>query len=297
MEFEYDRHYDLTDLLNFEDLDVLQTVKDNPYLLVGSYFDLLSRFLNLAPNVLSSLFKIALFKGNTSDYYCLTEIGYILDTLNCKKYSPAIEDIVRAGKKGHREFAASCAKELSAGLKNLYIRVMNTEKTQEMKSLKLHAEEKKETDLKFEDLPMRKALKILAHKKATRKVKILAIDDSSSTLKSIASILGPEFIVYGMVNPAMLEKFLMQISPELFLIDYRMHEISGYDPVAIIRSFKEHKNTPIVYLTSEVSTDYLTATLMFGQRDYINKPFQADTLREKVEKNISRKSQIKMKAA
>ena len=297
MEFEHDRHYDLSALLKFEDLDVRQTVKDNPYLLVGSYFDLLSRFLNQAPNVLSILFKIASFRGDNIDFNCLTEMGYLLDTLNCKKYLPPIEDIVRSGKKGHREFAASCAKELSPDLKNLYIRVMDTEKTQEAKSFKLSISNKNTTDLKFEDLPLKKALEVLAQKEATRKVKILAIDDSPSLLKNIASILGPEYIVYGMVNPAMLEKFLMQISPELFLIDYRMPEISGFDPVPIIRSFKEHKNTPIVYLTSETSTDHLSAALMFGTRDYIKKPFQANALREKVAKYISRKNQIKAKAA
>jgi CheY-like chemotaxis protein len=296
MDFEYDRHYDLSALLKFDDLDVRQTVKDDPYLLVGSYFDLLSRFLNQAPHALSILFKIASFKGNKVDFNSLAELGYLLYSLNCKRYLPGIEDIVSSGKRGHKEFAASCAKELSPAIKNLYLRVMNTEKTQEMKNLKLHAEDKEESDLKFEDLPLKNALEILAQKEATRKVKILAIDDSPVILKNIASILGPEYIVYGMVNPAMLEKFLMQITPELFLLDYRMPEISGFDPVPIIRSFKEHKETSIIFMTSDRYADHLSASMMFGTRDYIIKPFQANALREKVAK-YTRKNQLKVRAA
>jgi CheY-like chemotaxis protein len=297
MEFEFDRRYDLPALLKFEDLDVRQAVKYNSFLLVGQYYDILSRFLNQAPNILALLFKIAALGNDKVDYYGLTNMGYLLEKMGCRKYIPIIEDIVRAGKRGHAEFAASNAKGLSEKINDLYSSVKNTEITKE---------ETKVPDIgylndgdisKYEDLPLKKALEMLDNKEATRKMRILAIDDSTVMLKTISSILNDEYIVYGMTNPAMLGKFLKQVTPELILLDYKMPEISGFDLVPVIRSFPEHKNTPIVFLTSEGSSDHVSAALTLGARDYIKKPFQPSILREKVAKHIVRKNPMKAKAA
>jgi CheY-like chemotaxis protein len=298
MEFEFDRRYDLPALLRFEDLDVRQALKNNPYLLIGQYFDILSRFLNQAPNILTILFRIAALRNDKVDYFSITNFGYLLEKMGCKKYTPIIEDIARAGKRGHTEFAASNAKELSEKINELYTRVKDTEKTQE----EINASDTKNLNVEdnvsnYEELHLKKALEMLEHKEDTRRMRILAIDDSPVMLKTISSILNDDYIVYGMTDPSMLEKFLKQVTPELFLLDYKMPEISGFDLVPIIRSFAEHKNTPIVFLTSEGSTDHVSDALTLGARDYIKKPFQAITLREKVAKHIIRRNLVQAKAA
>jgi CheY-like chemotaxis protein len=297
MEFEFDRRYDIPALLKFEDLDVRQAVKYNSCLLVGQYFDILSRFLNQAPNILTLLFKVAALGSDRVDFYGLTNMGYLLEKMGSKKYTPIVEDIVRAGKRGHDEFAASNAKELSEKLNGLYARVKDTEITQEKTNAPDTGNSNGEDISKYEDIPLKKALEMLENKEATRKMRILAIDDSAVMLKTISSILDDEYIVYGMTNPTMLGKFLKQVTPELFLLDYKMPEISGFDLVPVIRSFAEHKNTPIVFLTSEGSSDHVSAALTLGARDYIKKPFQAGTLREKVAKHIVRKNLMKTKVA
>jgi CheY-like chemotaxis protein len=298
MEFEFDRRYDLPALLKFDDLDVRQAVKYNSCLVVGQYFDIISRFLNQTPAILAVLFRIAALGNEKVDLYGVTNLGYLLDKMGCKKYLPLVDDIVRSGKRGHTEFAASNAKELSEKLNGLYTRLKDTEMSQE----EADASDKKnlsgEEDIsKYEDLPLKKALEMLEHKEDTRKMRILAIDDSPVMLKTISSILNDDYIVYGMTNPAMLGKFLKQVTPELFLLDYKMPEISGFDLVPVIRSFAEHKNTPIVFLTSEGSSDHVSAALTLGARDYIKKPFQPGILREKVAKHIVRKNPMKAKAA
>jgi putative two-component system response regulator len=128
-------------------------------------------------------------------------------------------------------------------------------------------------------------------------MRILAIDDSPVMLQTISSLLGDDYTVYKMINPTMLEKFLEQVTPELFLLDYKMPELSGFDLIPIIRNFEEHKNTPIVFLTSEATSDHVSSALTLGARDFIIKPFQPDILREKVAKHIVRKNLLQKKAA
>jgi CheY-like chemotaxis protein len=250
MEFEFDRRYKLPALLKFDDLDVKQAVKYNSCLLVGQYFDILSRFLNQTPNILSLLFKVAVLRNDKVDFYGLTNMGYLLEKMGCKKYNPIIDDIVRAGKRGHTEFAATNAKDLSEKLNDLYARVKNTEIIKDETNASDIDNSNSEDTSKYDELPLKKALEMMEQKEDVRKMRILAIDDSIVMLKAISSILNDDYIVYGMTNPAMLGKFLKQVTPELFLLDYKMPEISGFDLVPIIRSFEEHKNTPIVFLTS-----------------------------------------------
>jgi CheY-like chemotaxis protein len=297
MEFEFDRRYNLPALLKFEDLDVRQAVKYNSCLVVGQYFDVLSRFLNQVPNVTALLFKIAVLRNDRVDFYNLTNMGYLLEKMGCKIYTPVIEDIVKAGKRGHTEFAATNAKDISEKLNDLYARVKSTEIIKEENNASDIENKNAEDTSKYDELPLKKALEMMEQKEDTRKMRILAIDDSSVMLKTISAILNDDYIVYGMTNPAMLGKFLKQVTPELFLLDYKMPEISGFDLVPIIRSFEEHKNTPIVFLTSEGSSDHVSAALTLGARDYIKKPFIPSILREKVAKHIVRKNLVKTKAA
>ena len=118
---------------------------------------------------------------------------------------------------------------------------------------------------------------------------ILAVDDSAVMLKTISSLLSKEYKVYGMTDPTRLEIFLKQITPELFLLDYKMPLRSGFDLIPIIRGFKEHKETPIIFLTSEGTSDHVSGALSLGACDFMVKPFQENILLEKIAKHIVRK--------
>jgi putative two-component system response regulator len=108
-------------------------------------------------------------------------------------------------------------------------------------------------------------------------------------LKTITSALGADYKVYTLSDPMMVEKFLQQVTPELFLLDYKMPGLNGFDLIPIIRNFDEHKDTPIVFLTSMGTSDNVSAAAMLGACDFIVKPFQGNVLREKIAKYIVRK--------
>ena len=119
-----------------------------------------------------------------------------------------------------------------------------------------------------------------------RKKIILAVDDSPVLLKSVSAALSDVYKVYMLSDPAELEKVLRKLTPDLFLLDYQMPLINGFDLIPIIRSFEKHKDTPIIFLTSMRKLEILTAAISFGACDCIIKPFKPAILRNKIEKHI-----------
>ncbi|MCL2768198.1 MAG: response regulator, partial [Synergistaceae bacterium] len=117
---------------------------------------------------------------------------------------------------------------------------------------------------------------------------ILAVDDSPVILNTLSSILSDEYKVYTISKPTELEKVLKNLNPDLFLLDYMMPEINGFDLIPVIKSFKRHISTPIIFLTSEGQFDTVITALALGASDFIVKPFKPDALREKIMKHINK---------
>jgi DNA-binding response OmpR family regulator len=128
------------------------------------------------------------------------------------------------------------------------------------------------------------------NEKTARKPQILAVDDTPVMLKTISFALGNDYEVFTLSDPMLVEKFLQQIKPDLILLDYKMPGLSGFDLVHIIRKFEEHKDTPIIFLTSMGTNDNILTAAKLGASDFIVKPVKASLLREKVAKHIAEKN-------
>jgi putative two-component system response regulator len=115
---------------------------------------------------------------------------------------------------------------------------------------------------------------------------ILAVDDSPDILKMIYTVLYEKYKVYTLPQPRRLKEFLQNIKPDLFLLDYRMPSVTGLDLIPMIRSFPRHKDTPIVFLTSDGRFDIISAAVGAGVCDYILKPFDKEMLQQKIAQHI-----------
>jgi DNA-binding response OmpR family regulator len=115
---------------------------------------------------------------------------------------------------------------------------------------------------------------------------VLAVDDAPDILRTIHSMLHVKYKVYTLPKPEKLSKLLRDITPDLFLIDYKMPSISGFDLISVIREFPEHKETPVIFLTSEGTFDNISTAVDLGACDFIAKPFEMDVLRGKIERHI-----------
>jgi len=130
----------------------------------------------------------------------------------------------------------------------------------------------------------------LDNNKNSRKLRILAVDDTGFMLQTIKSALSGDYEVFLLKNPVLVKDFLKHTKPELFLLDYTMPEINGVELVSIIRGFEEHKDTPIIFLTAKGTPQHITEAISAGACDYVIKPLNAEILREKIAKHIVRKS-------
>jgi len=115
---------------------------------------------------------------------------------------------------------------------------------------------------------------------------ILAIDDAPELLRMIYLLLRNDYKVHTLSEPEKLEALLMNVKPDLFLLDYHMPELTGFDLIPIIQANDMHKDTPFIFLTNEKSPEYMKEATRLGAKDYIIKPIKADTLREKIAKHL-----------
>ena len=267
--------FDLPALLKQGDLNTRKFSESERSVTVGEYFGALSELLTLEQDVDTALSKFADCNGEIADYRNLDSMIKILNKAGCSMFVIDFHSLLDAyGKKGNWREAAFHAKQIQKDFAGFCSRI---------KGSKLRA---KPSGLADVSLSLNAYIAQLDEEDANRKPFILAVDDSPVILTSVASVLSNDYKVFTLTKPTELEKVLQKLTPELFIVDYQMPELSGFDLIPIIRGFPEHKDTPVVFLTSEGTFDNVTAALALGASDFIVKPFNPDVLRAKIAKYI-----------
>ena len=70
----------------------------------------------------------------------------------------------------------------------------------------------------------------------------------------------------------------------LVISDWNMAPMTGLDLLKEVRADTRLKTTPFIMITAESKTENVAAAKQAGVSNYIVKPFNAETLREKIEK-------------
>jgi two-component system chemotaxis response regulator CheY len=70
----------------------------------------------------------------------------------------------------------------------------------------------------------------------------------------------------------------------LVISDWNMQPMTGLDLLKEVRADTRLKGTPFIMITAESKTENVIAAKQAGVSNYIVKPFNAETLREKIEK-------------
>jgi len=277
-------HFDYTALLKQGDLDIRRIAAKSP-LTVKDYDNLLVLFTDLAPSVSIALTRFIELDADRINARNLDTLTALLEKLGCKWFISDFYSILDAYGKGDWRSAATFAQKVVDDFNMFYSQIMSTKKLKAADASNGLPEEKDATDI---SVSLKKYILYLDDNEAGRKPIILAVDDSPVFLKTISAILGGDYKVITTANPKMIEKVLNQVTPALFLLDYNMPEVSGFDLVPIIRKYEEHKETPIVFLTSEGTIDNVSTAVMLGACDFVVKPVQPDDLRERMAKHIRR---------
>lgn len=115
---------------------------------------------------------------------------------------------------------------------------------------------------------------------------ILAVDDNPQLLTTITSMLENDYRVIAATSANAAIKAMRKFTPALFLLDIEMPEVNGYELAKIIRDKKEYKKTPILFLTSKASRDYVMTAVAYGGNDYLLKPVDKAILLSKIQSNL-----------
>ncbi|MBW8269823.1 chemotaxis response regulator CheY [Caldovatus aquaticus] len=73
----------------------------------------------------------------------------------------------------------------------------------------------------------------------------------------------------------------------LVISDWNMQPMTGLDLLKEVRADPRLKATPFIMVTAESKTENVIAAKQAGVSNYIVKPFNAETLREKIEKVLA----------
>jgi two-component system, chemotaxis family, chemotaxis protein CheY len=117
-----------------------------------------------------------------------------------------------------------------------------------------------------------------------KSMRILIVDDFKTMLKIIESLLrqlGFTNIDEATDGQQALTR-IKENNYQLILSDWNMEPMSGFDLLKAVRADAAVKHIPFVLITAESKPQNIIAAKQAGVSNYIVKPFNANTLKEKL---------------
>lgn len=119
--------------------------------------------------------------------------------------------------------------------------------------------------------------------------KILIVDDSEFNRVLLTGILGSEYDVVeadsGEAAIDILRKSANEIA--LVLLDVVMPGMDGFDVLETMNRYKIIEEVPVIMISAESSTDFITRAYDLGAADYVGRPFEAAVVQRRVKNTIT----------
>jgi len=119
-------------------------------------------------------------------------------------------------------------------------------------------------------------------------MRILVVDDFQTMRRIIINLLrqlGFTNVVEAADGRLGLEK-VEDDKIDLIVSDWNMPNMSGLEFLKSVRAHPEYKSLPFIMVTAEGKKENVIAAVQAGVNNYIVKPFNAATLKEKLSKVI-----------
>jgi len=126
------------------------------------------------------------------------------------------------------------------------------------------------------------------------KMPVLVVDDYGTMVRIIRNLLrqiGFEDIDDAADGSAALEKMGSK-RYGLVISDWNMEPMTGYDLLRRVRANPQIETTPFIMVTAESKTENVIAAKKAGVNNYIVKPFNAQTLKAKIEAVFAEKTEL-----
>ncbi len=119
-----------------------------------------------------------------------------------------------------------------------------------------------------------------------RKKKILVVDDSAVTLRSIKAMLEPKYQVLVASSGEKALKVAQNKKPDLILLDYDMPGMDGKETFEKLKEIQEVWDTPVIFLTGIADKEHITDVLAMNPAGYFLKPPKREKLLQTISINM-----------
>ncbi|MEA3288874.1 MAG: diguanylate cyclase [Campylobacterota bacterium] len=122
-----------------------------------------------------------------------------------------------------------------------------------------------------------------------KKNTILIVDDTETNIDILLEILNDRYDVLVALNGESALEIVEDENIDLILLDIMMPNMDGYEVCKLLKSNKNTKNIPVIFLTAKVDESSIETAYKVGGIDYISKPYKPKELMARV------KTQLKVK--
>lgn len=114
---------------------------------------------------------------------------------------------------------------------------------------------------------------------------ILIVDDYKTMLRIVRGLLNQlGFNNIDEATDGTMAWDMVKLKPYgLIISDWNMEPMSGYEFLKLVRTNESTKQLPFIMVTAESKTENIIAAKQAGVSNYIVKPFNAVTLKQKLE--------------
>ena len=120
-------------------------------------------------------------------------------------------------------------------------------------------------------------------------LKVMVIDDSKTIRRTAETLLKKEGCdVITVDNGYEALSQISDLEPNIIFVDIMMPRLDGYKTCALIKMNSEHKNTPVIMLSSKDGLFDKAKGRVVGAEEYLTKPFTKEELIEAIEAHVKR---------
>lgn len=118
---------------------------------------------------------------------------------------------------------------------------------------------------------------------------LLIVDDQLTSCIVMESMLQDIVSCVSVNSGAAAIEYCKNYSPDLVLMDVYMPDLDGHSTCKILRDIPEKSEIPVIFVTSSTTDDEETKCWDSGCVDFVSKPINACTLRNRVKSHLSHK--------
>lgn len=137
---------------------------------------------------------------------------------------------------------------------------------------------------------MSEVKKYIDNNKEDNRNKILVADDSAFMRKAMDELLGKDYNVTQADSGLSVIRSITLSRPDLILLDYYMPVCNGFQALEMIRSEKEFKDIPVIFLTGRADKETVEKILPLNPEAYILKSLPPEQIKAAISNYFKRRN-------